>query len=398
MPALRTVLTTPLILVLLTYAATLNISIFRPLPDNPGPDPDAGEAVPAMALAGPRSFPAESSGGARMVPAPPVGSLPDQAFEADADDGGVPGVDVPMATPSGLPPNEAGKVMILLYHGIGEEEGEWTRDYRSFRQDLSMLYAEGYRPVSLREYLDDAIDLPAGYSPVILTFDDSSQGQFKYLFDEDRPVLDTRSAVGIMKDFGREHPDFNLRGVFFVNFPYPFRQPAHWQQKLQELVSWGMEIGNHTYRHLHLGRATAAEIQADIVAALVRIREAVPGYDVQSFALPYGAWPADRSLVVAGEAGGVTYGHRAVLLVGANPAPSPVDRDFDPLRLPRIQARRSELDRWLSHFRRNPGERYVSDGDTDIITVPASLRDRVSPAALEGKELRVYPAQSLPSR
>jgi len=44
---------------------------------------------------------------------------------------------------------------------------------------------------------------------------------------------------------------------------------------------------------------------------------------------------------------------------------------------PRIQAIERELAHWLGYFDRNPGERFVSDGDPDTVTVPAALRDRL---------------------
>ena len=36
-----------------------------------------------------------------------------------------------------------------------------------------------------------------------------------------------------------------------------------------------------------------------------------------------------------------------------------------------------QLAHWLGYFERNPGERFVSDGDPDAVTVPAALRDRL---------------------
>jgi hypothetical protein len=81
--------------------------------------------------------------------------------------------------------------------------------------------------------------------------------------------------------------------------------------------------------------------------------------------------------LLRGSAKGTTYRHDAVLKVGGGAAPSPFSRAFDPVRLPRIQAIERELAHWLGYFERNPGERFVSDGDPDTVTVPASLRDRL---------------------
>jgi len=60
---------------------------------------------------------------------------------------------------------------------------------------------------------------------------------------------------------------------------------------------------------------------------------------------------------------------RQTLMVAGGAAPSPHARNFDVSHLPRIQAVERDLDYWLTYFDRNPGERYVSDGDATTITV-----------------------------
>ncbi|MGH7418303.1 MAG: hypothetical protein ACREKB_11060, partial [Candidatus Rokuibacteriota bacterium] len=85
------------------------------------------------------------------------------------------------AAGEGLRPNELGRVMILEYHKIDYPEERWTRTPENFRRDLETLYARGYRLLALNDLLDGRITLPAGTTPVVLTFDDSSPGQFRYL-------------------------------------------------------------------------------------------------------------------------------------------------------------------------------------------------------------------------
>ena len=80
-----------------------------------------------------------------------------------------------------LPPNELGRIMILEYHKIDYPEERWTRTPENFRRDLETLHAHGYRPLALNDLLDGRIASPPGTTPVILTFDDSSPGQFRYL-------------------------------------------------------------------------------------------------------------------------------------------------------------------------------------------------------------------------
>jgi hypothetical protein len=75
--------------------------------------------------------------------------------------------------------NELGRVMILEYHKIDTPEARWTRTPENFRRDLQRLWDRGYRLVALNDYVDGKIALPAGTTPLILTFDDSSPGQFR---------------------------------------------------------------------------------------------------------------------------------------------------------------------------------------------------------------------------
>ena len=87
---------------------------------------------------------------------------------------------VSFAAADQLPPNELGRVMILEYHKIDYPEARWTRTPENFRRDLATLYAKGYRLIALGDLLE-RIMLPAGTTPIVLTFDDSSPGQFRYI-------------------------------------------------------------------------------------------------------------------------------------------------------------------------------------------------------------------------
>jgi hypothetical protein len=60
---------------------------------------------------------------------------------------------------------------------------------RDFRQDLELLYAKGFRPVSISEVIDGRINLARGRKPVLLTFDDSSPGQFRIVVEDGKKHL-----------------------------------------------------------------------------------------------------------------------------------------------------------------------------------------------------------------
>jgi peptidoglycan/xylan/chitin deacetylase (PgdA/CDA1 family) len=194
------------------------------------------------------------------------------------------------------PSNELGRVMILAYHRIAEPEGRWTRSPAGFRRDLERLNVHGHRLVALNDVIDGIIDLPAGTSSVVLTFDDSSPGQFRYLGREGRLVIDPDCAVGILEAFHRAHPDFGHNATFYVlpgaDQPHRlFGQPAHEGRKLRYLVSRGFEIGNHTHWHADLSRYPEATVRHQLALGLQDIQRLAPGYRVRTLALPMGGFP-----------------------------------------------------------------------------------------------------------
>jgi peptidoglycan/xylan/chitin deacetylase (PgdA/CDA1 family) len=234
-------------------------------------------------------------------------------------------------------------------------------------------------------------------SPVVLTFDDSSPGQFRYLDRNGEPVLDPDCAVGILEAFEREHPEFGRAATFYVlpGADPPnrlFDQPGQATRKLRYLASHGYEIGNHTLWHADLSRYPEPVVRRQLAEAVAWIQRHVPGYEPRTLALPMGRFPAVRDWAVSGRVGEVRYRHDGILMVAGGAAPSPHLATFDPYRIPRIQAIEPELARWLAHFDRHPEERYVSDGDPATITVPrgagAEVRPRPGFRVIEGGPLR----------
>ncbi len=248
-------------------------------------------------------------------------------------------------------PNEAGEVPILEYHNltVANKVTGYSYPIASFRKDVQWLYTHNYRPINLSDYVQGKIDVPAGMSPVIFTFDDALVGQF--IYDADGKV-DPNSGVGVLEDFHAKHPDWALKGTFFVltdqdpKLPPPFCVPAtsgisnqysYAQAKMQHLVQDGFEIGNHTVHHLAgIRHWPDARVMAEFAGAVTGIHKYLPDYHVQTLALPYGVYPKNQKLVISGESGGVQYHNICALLAGAAPAPSPMSPRFKPYRLPRI--------------------------------------------------------------
>ncbi len=299
--------------------------------------------------------------------------------------------------------NEMGSVMVLEYHMIGPEDastnyGRWTRSPENFRADLETLYAEGYRCIPLKDYVTNNISVEAGFTPVILTFDDSTRSQFNYLVEDGGPVIDPDCAVGIMEDFSRRHPDFHMTATFYV-LPSLFGQEEYAGMKLRYLVDHGYDIGNHTVSHTALSKLSSEKAVQEIAGNIDLVRKHLPDYEQRSIALPLGEEPADQSVLASGTCGETSYIFVSSLLVGSNPAPAPNDAAFNPMRLPRIQALAlshkegsAGSEAYLQYFRDNPERRFRSDGDPDTVTIPKHILPRLDQASLDkqGKQLRTY--------
>ncbi|HSJ33127.1 MAG TPA: hypothetical protein VK933_16920, partial [Longimicrobiales bacterium] len=190
------------------------------------------------------------------------------ADEAAADDGATDGSSTAARATradggprTDLPPNELGRFPVVEYHLIGAEEARWTRTPENFRRDLELLYSRGYRPVSLRDVAAKKIDLPAGTSPVVFTFDDASPGQFSYIEENGELRIDPRSAVGIWLDFAKEHDGWENKAVFcmlsgaeagraFFGNKDIAGQKTEWRQRrVKFLAEQGFELCNHTLWH-----------------------------------------------------------------------------------------------------------------------------------------------------
>jgi hypothetical protein len=291
--------------------------------------------------------------------------------------------------------NELGAVMVLEYHKIGEE-GRWSRTPENFRADLEFLYNEGYRCIGLDDYVADNIDVEAGYTPVILTFDDSDPTQFKYIEQDGQTIIDPRCAMGVMEQFDQDYPDFKITATFYV-LPTLFSQEEYIEKKLTYLVDNGYDIGNHSINHPSLGDLDDESVLKELTGNIELVQEYLPGYEQKSIALPNGSEPQNPSLLTSGSLNGIEVRFEASLLVGANPAPAPCDYAFDSLRLPRVQALDPSLDTgdsgiyaWIQYFMENPERRYISDGNADIVTVPKHMIDRIDQGKLGDKELNTY--------
>jgi hypothetical protein len=338
--------------------------------------------LPATAHARPRAFVRyEHPESARIQPARPKKAAPAKAQAGT----------VQPATPTGpRVPNELGRIPIVEWHQVVAADGTYKVSRERFRAELRELHTRGYVPVNLSEMLDKTMDVPAGKTPVLFTFDDASPSQFRYIERNGTLVVDPTSAVGILLDFIKAHPDWKAKGLFCM---LPAAEAGHaffgdkgidgqkteWRlKKVQFLAQQGFELCNHTLWHAKLNKYSDAVVQEQLARGAMAIDSAMPGYKVRGFALPYGLWPKNRALAFNGSwfdkksKRDVRYRHEAVFEVAGGPARSPFDPEFNPKSLPRVPLQGgTKLSATLDQMDK-PGKwaRYVSDGNPKTVAKP----------------------------
>jgi hypothetical protein len=268
--------------------------------------------------------------------------------------------------------NEMGLVPMLMYHKIGPDIVAPQR----LREDIGKLKQAGFYPTTIREMVDGTMEIPAGKSPVILTFDDSSPTHYKILEDG---TLDPDCAVAIILD-AVERGDWAPKACFFpllqVNGSnIVFGQPEFAELKLRNLVEWGFEVGSHTVTHRDLSEATPEQIRKELAQSEAKLEEMIGGgYKLFTLNPPFGEYPDDVSLLTSGEYEGASYSYLAVLMAWGGRGFSPFSSDFDPLRIRRITAYPKDTVANLTlYFSKHPEMRYISDGDPAVVSAPLDL-------------------------
>lgn len=178
-------------------------------------------------------------------------------------------------------------------------------------------------------------------------------------------VANPKSAVGIMEEFYEKHPDFGLNGTFYINGGSFFEGEGTNKERLEYLINKGFEIGNHTNTHVYLNKVSSDTIQKEI-GTLSNLVYDLVGYEINSLALPFGISSKEyKSYINKGTYDGREYENKIILLVGANPAPSPSSENLNLLSLPRVRATGGnklvdcDLYYWLEVMEKNPNMKYV---------------------------------------
>lgn len=291
--------------------------------------------------------------------------------------------------------NELGKVPIMMYHGIvnidktdytggNVDKDGYNRTAKAFKEDLEFYYTEGYRMVRLIDYVNGNINTEFGKSPIILTFDDGNKNNFNVLGkNEDGSLkIDPESAVGILEEFKKKYPDYNITATFFLNSAL-FNQKEYNEEIIKWLVNNGYDIGNHTTTHADF-TTISKERTVEVVGKMYNIlNDIIPDKYVSIVALPFGS-PykknhANYPYILSGEYEYKKYETVAALRVGWESEVSPFDKVFDSTFLKRCRAydnNGKDFDITMT-FNSLKGTRYISDGNIDTIIIPKSKENSI---------------------
>ncbi len=305
-------------------------------------------------------------------------------------------------------PDEMGLVPIPMYHAFvkdtetkggattagGDGLDQWTRTISEFRADLQWYYDHDFFVIPMRDYVENAMNVPAGKHPLVLTFDDASTRQAMWIKNSSGTIMaDPESALGVMEAFSAEHPDFGRGGYFAVLLYNCFNNPdgpaemADCATKLNWMADHGYEIGNHTQGHQDLTDISDDDFRYQIGDPTLWIRAHVPAKaDMSSvLTLPFGAYPKRdlhptqwEYLVDGFSYQGEAINLEGILQVNGGPAMSPVNAKWDRYGIARFNTDPEVTNYWWSEIESGELTMYTSDGNPDIVTVPNALPSTIA--------------------
>lgn len=297
--------------------------------------------------------------------------------------------------------NELGNIPIMMYHGIvnttdnkytggNVDKDGYNRTSQAFRKDLEFYYENNYRMIRLIDYINGDIKTELGYSPIVLTFDDGNQNNFSVIGrNEDGSLkFDPNSAIGILEEFKQEHPDMMVTATFFLNSTL-CNQPEYNEEIMKWLVDNNYDIGNHTTTHANFSNISQAKTQEVVGKIYQTFDEIIPDKYVKIVALPYGSpykkTHSNYPYILEGEYNGYKYQTIGALRVGWESEVSPFSQSFDPTFLKRCRAydnNGKDFDIEMN-FKLLEKNRFISDGNSSIITIPSSEENKLKEVNLE---------------
>src|SRR5271169_5606633 len=146
----------------------------------------------------------------------------------------------------------------------------------TFHSQIDWLRKNGWRGLNVTEALKSTAE-----KSVAITFDDGCE-------------TDLLAAAPILREAG-------FHATFYVTAGFLDGPGYLSTAQLRELSSFGFEIGCHSMTHAYLNDLGSQELQAEIVAALLKLEDVI-GRKVAHFSCPGGRYD-ERTLALAKQAG-----------------------------------------------------------------------------------------------
>ncbi len=298
--------------------------------------------------------------------------------------------------------NELGRVPVMMYHGIIDKKSDETsytggnvdkdgyqRTYEAFIEDLEFYYESGYRMIRLIDYVEGKINTELGKSPIVLTFDDGLSNSIKVtgLDESGEIIIDPHSAVGILESFKKKYPDYNVTATFFLNSGL-FNQKEYNDKIINWMINHGYDIGNHTYSHADLTKASEEETIKEVGKMYELLKSKTSNF-VNIVALPYGtpynSTHANFKHVLSGTYEENNYSTISTLRVGWESDYSPFSTNFNPQFIKRIRAYDNNGKDFdiTYNFSFLKTKRYISDGNPNTIVVKNENLDKIRETKLK---------------
>jgi len=179
---------------------------------------------------------------------------------------------------SGVDPSGYQLVPILCYHNLApQSKGRLVLGVKSFEEQMHYLKSQGYRVVSLKEFLEfTSLKKQLPRKSLVLTFDDGYRGFIQY-------------AYPILKELG-----FTATLFVYTDYIGAGVTALSWAD-LKKLAAEGFDIEAHSKSHGNMRRAateSADEYTKRLAAELNVPKDLFSknlGYLPQSLAYPYGS-------------------------------------------------------------------------------------------------------------
>ncbi|MCI0547435.1 MAG: polysaccharide deacetylase family protein [Candidatus Rokubacteria bacterium] len=192
---------------------------------------------------------------------------------------------------AGVEPTGYQIVPILVYHNLAaQSKGRLLQSAQSFEEQMRFLKSQGYRVISLREFVSwNRLQRQIPQRSVVLTFDDGYRSFREFAY----PVL---------KELG-----FTATLFIYTDYIGAGRNALSWAE-LKELDAEGFEVQAHSKTHGDLrreaGEADAQygrRMQAELEQPQALFRRQL-GRPAEIIAFPYGRWDEDllKKLEVSG--------------------------------------------------------------------------------------------------